>query len=400
MKHMGNRSAMVVACAIFFAYGLLTSGIGPALPELATRTASSLADLGGMFTALFFGALITQLITGPITDRTGQRLAMLVGLLLIGVGAFGATWSHILLLTFACTVLTGIGAGIMIVTTNLLAAQLFPERSTSMLNLANVFYGIGAVLGPALAGQSLRLFGTALAPMWGGAALMLLLALPSMRLPDARSVQDETVAAHAGPVWRGATLWMIGAFVLLYVGTETGIGGWATAYMERTTAQGVATAALTASAFWLALTGGRVIGIFAGMRLAPTRLLTVCVVVALGGALLLQASIGNALLSMAATMIIGLALGPVYPTALAITTGTFRRGTGTATSIVMALGSIGGMIVPWLLLVLLERGPAFSTLLIVAGIVAMLALHLGRGRRGQRTVEASVSRGAGERVSG
>jgi hypothetical protein len=48
----------------------------------------------------------------------------------------------------------------------------------------------------------------------------------------------------------------------------------------------------------------------------------------------------------------------------------------------MALASTGGMIVPWLLLVLLERGPALSTLLIVAGAVSMLALHIGRGLSG------------------
>jgi fucose permease len=392
---------MAVACAIFFGYGLITSGIGPALPELATRTASSLADLGGMFTALFFGALITQLITGPISDRTGQRPVMFVGLLLLALGAAGATWSHMLSLTFASTVLAGLGAGAIVVTNNLLVAQLFPARSTSMLNLANVFYGIGAVLGPALAGQSLRLFGTALLAIWGGAALMLILMAAIVRLPDVQSVQAEAAADHAGPVWRSAALWMLGALVLLYVGMETGIGGWATAYMQRTTAQDVATAALTASAFWLALTGGRVIGTFAGMRLASATLLTICIGVALGGALLLQASIGHALLSTAAAVIMGLALGPIYPTALAITAATFRRGTGTATSIVMALGSVGGMSLPWLLLVLLERGPMLSTLLIVAGMAGMLALHIGRGRLGRQTMgaAASMSGRAGERVS-
>ena len=163
---------------------------------------------------------------------------------------------------------------------------------------------------------------------------------------------------------------------------ETGIGGWATVYMQRTTAQDGATAALTASAFWLALTGGRMIGTFAGMRITPTTMLTICIGLTLGGALLLRAGIGNALLSTAAVVIIGLAFGPIYPTALAVTTATFRRGTGTATSVVMALASTGGMIVPWLLLVLLERGPAFSTLLIVAGAVSMLALHIGRGLSG------------------
>ena len=163
---MSKRSAVAVACVLFFGYGLILSGLGPALPELAARTASSLADLGGIFTALFFGALVTQLVTGPITDRVGQRPVMLVGVLLLALGTFAAIWSHLLLLTFSSMVLAGLGAGTLVVTNNLLAAQIFPERNTSMLNLVNVFYGIGAVLRPMLAGQSLRLFGTALLSAW------------------------------------------------------------------------------------------------------------------------------------------------------------------------------------------------------------------------------------------
>jgi fucose permease len=175
---------------------------------------------------------------------------------------------------------------------------------------------------------------------------------------------------------------MMGALAFLYGGMETGIGGWATVYMQRTTAQDGETAALTASAFWLALTGGRMIGTFAGMRITSTTILTICIGLTLGGALLLQAGIGNALTSTAAVLIIGLAFGPIYPTALAFTAATFRQSTGAATSVVMALASTGGMIVPWLLLVLLESGPASSTLLIVAGAVSMLALHIGRGLSG------------------
>jgi MFS transporter, FHS family, L-fucose permease len=379
---MSKRSAVAVACVIFFGYGLIISGIGPALPELAARTASSLADLGGIFTAVFFGALVTQLVTGPITDRMGQRPVMLVGLLLLALGTFGATWSHLLFLTFSSMVFAGFGAGTLVVTNNLLAAQLFPERNTSMLNLVNVFYGIGAVLGPLLAGQSLRLFGTALLSAWAGAALLLLLVGAIIRLPDVHTSAHEAAPAQARPVWQSPALWMLGALAFLYGGMETGIGGWATVYMQRTTAQDGATAALTASAFWLALTGGRMIGTFAGMRITSTTMLTICIGLTLGGALLLRAGIGNALLSTAAVVIIGLAFGPIYPTTLAFTAATFRRGTGTATSVVMALASTGGMFVPWLLLGLLERGPAYSTLLIVAGAVSMLALHIGRGLSG------------------
>jgi MFS transporter, FHS family, L-fucose permease len=214
-SNMSKRSAAAVACSLFFAYGLIISGIGPALPELADRNASSLADLGGIFTALFFGALVAQLVTGPITDRIGQRPVMLVGSLVLALGTFGATWSHLLLLTFSSMVFAGLGAGTLVVTNNLLAAQLFPERNTSMLNLVNMFFGIGAVLGPMLAGQSLRLVGTVLLSVWAGAALVLLLLAAIIRLPDVHTSAQEEAPAHARPVWQRAALWMLGALAFL-----------------------------------------------------------------------------------------------------------------------------------------------------------------------------------------
>ena len=79
-------------------------------------------------------------------------------------------------------------------------------------------------------------------------------------------------------------------------------------------------------------------------------------------------------------ILIGFCFGPIFPTALSIVTATFRRAPGTAASVVVALGSLGGMLLPWIQGALLEsRGPSSSVLLVAAGTLAMLALELGRG---------------------
>jgi fucose permease len=101
---------------------------------------------------------------------------------------------------------------------------------------------------------------------------------------------------------------------------------------------------------------------------------------ALAGAVLLAISPGNAALTVVAVILIGFCFGPIFPTALSIVTATFRRAPGTAASVVVAMGSLGGMLLPWIQGALLEsRGPSSSTLLVAAGALAMLALELGRG---------------------
>lgn len=372
---------MAASCMSFFALGVLTAALGPALPDLAANASSSLTTIGAVFTALFLGGFITQLIAGPLNDRLGQRPVLLTGIVLLAAGICGIAVSHSLPLTLACALVAGLGHGAVDVSTNVLIAQVFAARSTSALNLLNVFFGVGAVAGPAIAGLTLRVWGTALPALWLGAGLMLVQAPFVLRLASAPSpAHHDDLAAPGAVLIRSPLLWAFGGLLLLYVGTETGIGGWTATYMERTATIGAAAAALVTSGFWLALTGGRVAGALIGARVAAGVLLRLSLAGALVGTVLLAISPGNAALTVVAVILIGFCFGPIFPTALSIVTATFRRAPGTATSVVVAMGSLGGMLLPWVQGALLEsRGPAASVVLVAAGTLAMLALDLGRG---------------------
>jgi fucose permease len=381
MKKMAPRGTMIASCASFFALGLMTAALGPALPELAANSGSSLATIGGVITALFLGALISLSVAGPLNDRLGQRPVLIVGVVLLALGTLGIAASHSLPLTFLCAVVAGLGHGAIDISTNVLIAEVFVGRSAAALNLLNVFFGLGAVAGPAIAGLTLRLWNTALPALWIGAALTLLQAPLIPLLADApRAPHAEAGKSRAAALFRMPLLWALGVLVLIYVGVENGIASWTTTYLASTTRLDHATAALATSGFWLALTGGRVIAALIGIRLTPNRLLLIALSGAFAGGVLLVASVGNAPLTIAAVLCMGLCFGPVFPTTLAITTATFRQAPGTAASAVVAMGSVGGMLLPWLQGVLLERvSPAASVLLVAAGALGMLALHIGRG---------------------
>lgn len=263
----------------------------------------------------------------------------------------------------------------------MLIAQVFSARSAAALNLLNVFFGLGAVAGPAIAGLTLRLWGTALPALWLGAGLALVEAPLILLLPGATPTRDDASPAHATvSLLRSTRLWAIGALVLVYVGVENGMASWTTVYLERTTALDQAAGALITSAYWLALTAGRMVAALAGTRLSAERLLLISLAGALAGGALLATSTGSAPLTIGAVLLLGFCFGPIFPTTLAITTATFRRAPGTAASMVVAMGSAGGTSLPWLQGVLLERsGPSASVLLVAASTLAMLGLHVGRG---------------------
>jgi MFS transporter, FHS family, L-fucose permease len=379
VRRIAARGTLAVLCAIFFALGLLVAGLGPSLRALAQNTACSLAEVGGLYSALFAGSLSAQMIAGPLNDRMDQRPIVLAGLLLLACGMLGITVSWSLPVLLGSAAVFGLGHGTLIVTEHVLIARLFAERSTSALNLLNVFFGIGAVLGPAAAGGMMRVWHTALPVLWVGVGALVLL---SPWVPLLTVVNQAEVTQGGRPsdakVYRAPALWATAFLLLVYIGMESSVGGWTTTYIERTTGIATGSAALVTSGFWMALTGGRALGALVGTRLAPATLLMVSLAGAVAGGVLLVSSTGSLAGSIAAILLLGLCFGPVFPTSLALITMVFRRASGTAASIVVAVGNFGGVVTPWLLGVLLEReGPLASALLICGNTVLMLLLLLG-----------------------
>ncbi len=368
---------MAISCLSFLALGLVTAAIGPALPELASNTSSSLAVVGGLFTVLFLGALIAQLLAGPLVDRFGERIPLVVGLILVGFGIFGVIGIRQVVPMLILGALLGLGHGTVDIGTNILVAETHPERRTSALNLLNLFFGLGAFLGPALSGLSLGLWGTALPILGLGGLLFLAMIIPvAVREKRQITLSPEDNAVAPSLVFRSPILWILGILLLVYVGAENGEGGWTTTYLERNAAMATASAALVTAGYWLALTAGRIVATFAGARIPSRPLLVSSIGVAcLGGALLVLGT-HDTVISIAGTLILGFGYGPIFPTTMAIATAIFRRGTGTAASIIIAMGSLGGMILPGVQGILLEQSGLASVLLIALAAVAMLVCYL------------------------
>lgn len=371
-------ATLAVCCAAFLGFGLFTAALGPNLPEMAAMTANSLATLGAVFTALYLGAILAQIAYGPLDDRFGERPLMLVGLALAVLGSVGLTISHALPLTLAAGFVIGLGGGTIITSANLLVAEAYVERRVSALNVLNLFFGVGAIAGPALAGLLIRTWGTALPALWVGAAVFLLLLPFVVLIPAAHSAPHAPHSSKNVSVYRAPLLWVMGVLLLVYVGTEAGVGGWTLTYMERTTILDREAASWVASGFWFGFTLGRIVAAVIGARLTAVTLLLASAVGSLVAGLLLVGSGGNAGFTIVATVTLGFCFGPIYPTALAITTAAFANAPGRAVSVIAALGSAGGMLLPPLQGVLLEGvSPLASVMQVAAATLGMLGLGLG-----------------------
>jgi MFS transporter, FHS family, glucose/mannose:H+ symporter len=184
------------------------------------------------------------------------------------------------------------------------------------------------------------------------------------------------------------------ALCALYVGVESGIGGWETTSL-RAGGTGQAAAASWTAGYWAALTAGRLLAIPLALRLTAPALATGSLLLAKAGLALAHVP-GFAAVAYTLT---GLALGPVFPTVLAWL-AVVAPGSRTSTAMVFAAGQLGGIVLPVVIGRLVDAGSPAVIPSAVLGVAlcclgAILLLRRPAGRALERAATAPVSPSGG-----
>jgi MFS transporter, FHS family, L-fucose permease len=397
--YTGYRVTLLLLCTAFVSVGLVIAALGPALPELARQTGKSLPQLGTLFIALFGGGLLAQSLSGVLADRFGRRIVLVLCAAMFGTSALVMSLSTRLPLLLVFASLVGLGYGGISLSVNVLSSELTPHRRASTVNLVNVFFGVGAILGPLLAGLAIEWWGTPIPALQAGAALALIVSpvaafvdMPASAVHGSRGTratpasdvshlsETTTSTASAGVVLSSAFVWSCAVLVMLYAGSEASVGSWTPVYLERTTRLDAVQAAAITSTFWAALCGGRIAAAVAGLRLSADRLLTVSYAAAAVGAALVLAGHGTVWPTVIGLTVLGFAFGPLYPTMMAVVTAASPQAAGAAASRIGVLASIGGMILPSLHGFLIARvgtwtSAAVTTVIVVAMLLGWMAIR-------------------------
>ncbi len=375
-----RRLTLIVLCAIFLADGIVMAAIGPTLPDLARQTGRALGEVGRVFIAIFGGSLVAQILGGPVSDRFGRRVVLILGLLLFGLGLAGMVASHRMLWLLTAAIVAGVGYGGCTLAVNVIASELAPERRAATVNLVNLFYALGAIAGPLIASAFLEARGSALPTLVVGSALLLILAPISLRGVTVdrteRGAHEPIDTPPIGGALDAATPFIaaVGLLLALYVGSEASLGAWAPVYLQQSTTLQAAGATRATAAFWVALCVGRLLAAIAGARISAERLFVISLIGAAAGGVLFVVGHGVAVLSVTALAILGLTFGPIYPTGIAIVTGRFAGAAGAAASRIGLVAAMGGMALPWLQgVVLTHWGTRTSAWLTLGVLVAMAA---------------------------
>jgi FHS family glucose/mannose:H+ symporter-like MFS transporter len=357
-----SRAALTGVAATFFLMGTIAAAYGPLLEHLTQRFQISLSFAGATLSVHFAGALVGVLGFMWSMDRISGRAAVGAALACMGAGCAGValapTWATFLGAVF----LIGLGFGALDIGLNQLVAHSAGPRRTAVLNALNGAYGVGAVAGPVLIST---LAASHLALLYAGGAAAALALVPAAAGISGRLPVAPRVAGGAGT---GA---LVGIFVCafaLYVGVETGTGGWMTSHLESLGLASLQAATLT-SGFWMALAAGRLL-----VPLVPDRVPEAAIVLtgaAVATLSLLAATIGA--VAPFAYILTGLAIAPIFPTGI-VWLAKIKPGDARATSWLFPASMVGGIVVPGAIgLVIARFGIALAPAVVSVVAAATLA---------------------------
>lgn len=370
-----SRALVWLVVALFFIWGGVTSLNDVLIPKLKGLYSLSYTEVMLTQFAFFMGYFVFSLPAGALISRIGYLKGVVVGLLIMAVGA-AAFWpsstagvySYYLIALF---VIAG-GITVLQVAANPLISMLGDEKTaSSRLTFAQAFNSLGTTIWPyvgsnlilsgAAATDPATLSGDALAHFRvteshvvamtyaGIAAVLVILAL--VFFTQRNAIREESPEA----VGLGATLALLGhrrvafgvAALFAYVGAEVSIGSMLVNYLQLpdTMRLDAASAGRHLSLYWGAAMVGRFIGAGLLQRVEPGRLL---IAFAIANMVLIGVSMGSTGAVAGWSLIaVGLFNSIMFPTVFAL--GIQGLGERTAEgAALLCMAIVGGAIVPLL----------------------------------------------------
>jgi fucose permease len=253
---------------------------------------------------------------------------------------------------------------------NTLLVWVHGERVGPFMNGLHFFFGVGAFLSPIIVAQVMSASDGIVWTYW---ALTLLIVpiigwLLRLRSPEMQAAAGGAATGEA----KALLVILIALFFFLCVGAESSVGGWVFSYVTELGLQSETTAAYLNSAFWGALTLGRLLAIPVAARVRPSSILVGDLLTCLAGAGIILLWPSSAVAVWLGVIGVGLSIGPLFATTMSLAERLMPI-TGKVTGWFFVGVGAGGMVVPWLIGQLFESvGPQVMVWAIL--IDAMVAI--------------------------
>lgn len=254
---------VAIAFYAFIAIGITEAGLGVLLPSILSTYQLTPATVTLLFVSQISGYIVAAFSSSLISSRLGLARMLLIAASALTTALLIYALSLYWFIMVVAGTLLGLGIGLIDAGINTYIVQ--DSRSANLIGSLHAFYGIGALLGPAVATTLLavdinwRQVYLVLASVVSVLVIVLISVILYRYQPMMARVtaSDTTAVGNLQRSLHHPAVLLTGLLLLVYVGTEASVGNWAYTVQSVARQTPELIAGYTVSAYWMGLTIGR-----------------------------------------------------------------------------------------------------------------------------------------------
>jgi fucose permease len=384
MSDSGQQNIAVIrwlTFLMFMMFAMTTDSVGVIIPQIVREFRLSLTAAGAFHYATMAAIAAAAILLGFLADRIGRKQTIVLGLTIFAVNSylfvFGDSFAYFLCL------LTVSGASIGIFKTGALALigdiSSSTQQHTSTMNLVEGFFGVGAIIGPAIVTS---LIDHDVSWKWlysiaGTMCVLLIVIALLVRYPRTMKASEETVDLRRTlRMMTNRYALAFGFGELLYVAIEASVYVWGPLYLADYHGRWLMLAGYAISVFFFLRAAGRFLGVWMLERFDWSWVLVVlslAILLCLGGSV-----VGGVRLAVVLLPLSGLFMSVIYPTLNSKGISCFPKSEHGAVAGVILFFTCGGAVLgPLAMAALIDAlGAPKYAFLMATGFAAMLLAGL------------------------
>ena len=375
-KKYSNNLLFIAASLGMLLFGIVLISLGSILPHL--RDLFQLSDLatGSLLSLLPLGILIGSLVFGPVVDRYGYKILLLVGGLLIFFGLEGIALTGNLAILRISILFIGVGGGAINGGANALVADTAEGNRGARLSLLGVFFGIGALGVPSLLGILVNVLSYEKILFWIGISvwlpmiLFLLISFPAPKNPQGFPMKEAT------KLLKDPWILLTGFVLFIQSGMEGLANNWSTTFLQENKEFINQHALFSLSYLVAGMIAARLILGWALHHVRSGLILIGSIGLSISASLILLLAESHSAI-YAGMAILGAGLAACFPVVMGYVTDKYKSLSGTALSMVLVLALLGNMIINFVMGSLANaHGTGIMPAFLAGGIFLQLFLLL------------------------
>ncbi len=366
-----KKTVFWAACCgmLLFGIGLIT--LGSMAPDLREKFQLDNLSVGTIFSILPFGILAGSLVFGPICDRYGYKLILLLSILGMFAGFEGIAFLSSLTWLKVCIFIFAVSAGIINGATNAVVSDI-SQGSGARLSLLGVFFGLGALGMPFILGLLKNTFSSfQIVAAIGWLTLAVAIFYMFVKFPASKKALGFTTTTKTN-LFKESFLYFLAFFLFFQGSIEAIVNNWTTTYLIQYLSIAEAQALFALSLYVLGLTVMRLLigSVFRSMALP---LLMTISLTAIGiGALLVYFAKSYAVV-VPGLIVMGIGMAAGFPITMGLAGNRYPSKSGTAFSFILTISLVGNMLVNYLMGVISNQfGMKHYTTMIFAELCFMI----------------------------